>query len=82
MDATVICEMSKPSWPMGEHLMEDDLENHLKAWSFRLAQWLNIIQSPRRTSAGSNNVVRKFHLEYSSDTHWSREEFGEDESPP
>ena len=30
-NAVAICEMSKTSWQMGEHLMRGDSENHLKA---------------------------------------------------
>ena len=49
--ATVICEMSKTSWQIVEHLTNGDLENHLlKAPSFRLAQWWNIILFLRKTS--------------------------------
>ena len=29
-NAVAICEMFKISWQMGEHLVRDDLENHLK----------------------------------------------------
>ena len=40
--------------------MNGDLENHLKARSFRLTQRLNIILLLRTTSQGSTNLVRKF----------------------
>ena len=44
----------------GENTLRNlDLRNNLKAWSFRLTQWLNIILFPRRTSQGSTNLVRK-----------------------
>ena len=43
-NAIAICEMSKTSWRMGKHVTNGDLENHLKARSFRLVQWLKIIQ--------------------------------------
>ena len=42
-NAIAICEMSKTSWQMGKHVTNGDLENHLKARSFRLVQWLKII---------------------------------------
>ena len=77
-NATVICEMSETPWQKGKHLTNSDLENHLKALSFRLAQWLNIILFLRRTSQGSINLVRKFYLEYASDKRCSREEFGKE----
>ena len=63
-NASVIFEMSKTSWQMGEHLVNGDLENHSKARSFRLAQWLTIIPSLRKTCRGSINLVRKFYLEW------------------
>ena len=49
--------------------MNSDLENHLEARSFRLAQWSTIILFLRTTSRGSTNLVRKFYLECSSDMH-------------
>ena len=39
--------------------MNGDLESQLKARSYRLTQRLNIIQSLRRTSQGSTNLVKK-----------------------
>ena len=45
---------------MSEHLRKGDLENHSKAWSFRLAQGLNIILFLRKTSQGSIVLVRRF----------------------
>ena len=33
-NAILICEMSKTSWQMGNHLVNGDLENHLKARFF------------------------------------------------
>ena len=71
-NATAIYEMFKTSWQMGKHLNNGVSENHLMARSFRLAQWLNIIPSLRRTSQGSTKMVRKFYLEYSSDMLCSR----------
>ena len=54
-NAVVICEMFKTSsWQMG-NITNGDLENHLKAWLFRLVQWLNIIHFLRTTSQGSTN---------------------------
>ena len=44
-NAVSFIEMFKTSWQMGEHLMRDDLENHMKDRSFRSVQWLNIIRS-------------------------------------
>ena len=64
-------------WQMG-NITNGDLENHLKAWLFRLVQWLNIIHFLRTTSQGSTNRVWKFSLECSSDMYWSREEFGKE----
>ena len=58
-NATVIFEMSETSRQMGEHFMNGDLESQLKARSYRLTQRLNIIQSLRRTSQGSTNLVKK-----------------------
>ena len=66
--AVAICEMLKTSWKTGTHFMEGDSENHLKAQSFRLVQWLNFIRFLQETRQGSTNLVRKFYLEYSSDT--------------
>ena len=68
----------KTSCQMGKHPMTGDSENHVKARLFRWVPWLNIILFLRRTSQGSTNLVRKFHLEYSSDVHCSREEFGKE----
>ena len=50
----------------GKNFVNGDMENHLKAQSFRLAQWLNIIQSPRRniprTRIGRvRNLERRHH---------------------
>ena len=58
-NAIAICEVSKTSWQMGEHLMHGDLEDHLKDQSSRLAQ----------CCPGSTNLARKFYLEYYSDIH-------------
>ena len=74
-NVTVICEMFKTACQMGKHHMNGDLENHFKARSFRLAQWLNNIQFMRRTSQGSKNLERKFYLVCSSDIHCSQEVF-------
>ena len=43
-----------------------------------LVQWLNIIRFLHETSQGSTNLPRKFYLEYSSDMHLSRGEFGKE----
>ena len=67
-NAIAIRDMYKTSWQTGKHLMKGDSENHLKAQSFRLVQWLNIIRVLQETSQGSTNLERKCHLEYSSDT--------------
>ena len=66
-NAVAICEMSRTSWQMGKHLTNGHLQNHLKARSLRLVQWLNVILFLRKT-----NLVRKCYLEYSSDVHCSR----------
>ena len=41
-NAIAVCEMFKTSWQTGKLHTKDDSENHLKAWSFRLVQWLSI----------------------------------------
>ena len=41
-NAIAICEAE------GRHFMRDDLENHLKARSFRSEQWLNISDFKKR----------------------------------
>ena len=46
--------------------------------SSRLARWLSITLSLRKTGQDSTNLVRKCYLEYSSDMHWSRGEFGKE----
>ena len=63
-NATVICEMSQNSWQMGEQLLNCDLENHSKAASFRLVQWLNILLSLRKTIQGSINLVRTCYWKF------------------
>ena len=52
------------------------LENHLTDQLSRLEQWWNIIRFLHETSRGSTNLVRRSCQEYSSDTHWLREESG------
>ena len=64
-NAIAICEMSKTSWRMGKHVTNGDLENHLKARSLRLVQWLNTIQFLRKTSQDSFNLARRCYLEFS-----------------
>ena len=49
-NAIAICETSKTSWQMGKDFTNDDLKNHLEAWSFRLVQWLNIKRFLQKTS--------------------------------
>ena len=77
-NAVAICEMSKTLWQTGKLLMKGDSENHVKDQWFRLAPWLNTIRFLRKTSQGSTNLVRIVYLEYSSDTWWSRGEFGKE----
>ena len=47
-NASAICDMSMTSWQTGKLLMKGDSENHLKAQSFRLVQWLSIIRFSSR----------------------------------
>ena len=77
-NAVAICEMFKISWQMGEHLVRDDLENHLKDRSFRLVQQLNIFRFLLKTSQGSTNLVRKSYQECSSDSPWLQGESGKE----
>ena len=66
-NAIAICVVSKTSWQMGKLLMNGDLENHLRAQSFRLASWLNVIRFLHETSQGFTNVARIVYLENSLD---------------
>ena len=75
-NAIPICETSQISCLMGRRPMKDVLGNHLKDRLFHLVHWLTIILLLRRTSQESINLERKSFLEYSSDTHFSRGEFG------
>ena len=77
-NAIVIYEIFKNYWQTREDLMNGDSETILKARSFRLAQWLNIIRFLHETSKGSINLVVKFYPTYSSDMHCSRREFGKE----
>ena len=71
-NAVAICEMTKTSWQLGRHFTNGDLENHSKARSYHVVQWLEIIRLLRNISRGSTNLVRKCCLEDSSDMHGSR----------
>ena len=60
-NAIAICELSKISWQMGEHLVRDDSDNHLlKDQPCRMVQWLNIIRSHQKTSQGFTTLARQF----------------------
>ena len=56
--------------------MRDFLGNHLKDRSYRLVHWLSITLFLRKTSQESINLERKYYLDCSSDTLYSRGEFG------
>ena len=75
-NVTPICETSQIHYLMGRRPMKDVLGNHLKDLSFHVVHWLNIILLLRRISQESINLERKFYLDCSSDTLFSREEFG------
>ena len=53
-----------------------DLENLFKDQSFHLVHWLNTTLFLRRTSQESISLERKSYLDFSSDTHCTRGEFG------
>ena len=74
-NVTPICETSQIYYLIGRRPMKDVLGNHLKDRSFRLVHWLSIILLLRRTSLESINLERKFYLDCSSDTHYSRVRF-------
>ena len=59
-NAIAVCEMSKTSWQMGNHLANGDLDNHFRrpGQTF-LAQWLKIIRSLRMTSQGFHQFGKK-----------------------
>ena len=78
IDSHTICETFKISCLTGSHLAKGDLENLSKDQEFHLIRWLNVTQSLRKTSQDSTNLAGKFHLEYSSDTPCTREEFGKE----
>ena len=75
-NATPICATFKISCLMGRLHKKDVLENHFKDRSFRLVHRSSIILSLRKTSLESINLERKSSLDYSSDTHCTRGEFG------
>ena len=56
--------------------MKDVLGNHLKDRLYHLVHWLNITLQLRKISLESINLERKFYLDCSSDTLFTREEFG------
>ena len=61
---------------MGRRPVKDVLGNHLKDRLYHLVHWFSLILSLRRTSQESINLERKSYLDCSSDTLFSREEFG------
>ena len=71
-----ICETFKISCLMARLYTKDVLENLLKDQSFRLAHWLSITLSLRKTSQESINLERKSYLDCSLDTLCTRGEFG------
>ena len=70
------CETSQIYYLMGRRPMRDVLGNHLKDRLFHLVHWLSITQKLRRISQESINLERKSYLDCSSDTLFSRGEFG------
>ena len=75
-NVTPVCETSQICCLMGRRPMKDVLGNHLKDRSFRLVHWLSITLFLRRTSQEPVNLERKFYLDCSSDTLFTRGEFG------
>ena len=71
-----ICETSQIYHPMGRRPMKDVLGNHLQDGLFHLVHWLSITLYLRRTSQESINLERKSYMDCSSDTLYTREEFG------
>ena len=71
-----ICEALNISCLMGRRPMKDVLGNHFKDRLFHLVHWFSITLSLRRTSQESINLERESYLDYSSDMHCTREEFG------
>ena len=63
-----ICETFKTSCLMGKLHTRGVLENHLRDQSFRLAHWLSITLSLRKSSQESINLERKYYLDCSLDT--------------
>ena len=60
----------------GKTPVKDVLDDHLKDRLFHLVHWLSITLELRRTSQESINLERKSYLDCSSDTLYTREEFG------
>ena len=62
-NAIAVCEMSKTSWQIGNHLANGDLDNHFRrpGQTF-LAQWLKIIRSLRMTNQGFHQFGQKVLL--------------------
>ena len=58
-NATAICEISKTSSQMGQHLMKDDLENHSKGQQYLLEHRLNIIRFHRQIKQKIINFGKK-----------------------
>ena len=71
-NVTPICETSQIYYLMGRRPMKDVLGNHLKDLLFHLVHWLSIILWLRRISHESINLERKFYLDCSSDTLFTR----------
>ena len=71
-----ICETSQICYLMGRRPMKDVLGNHLKDRLFHSVHWLSITLHLWRTSQESINLERKSYLDCSSDTHYTRGEFG------
>ena len=69
-NVTPICETSQIYCLMGRRLIKDVFGNHLEDLFFHLVHWLSITLLLR------NNLERKFYLDCSSDTLFTRGEFG------
>ena len=70
-NVTPICETSQIYYLMGRRPTKDVLGNHLKDL-FHLVHWLSMTLLLRGTSQESINLERKFYLDCSSDTLFTR----------
>ena len=75
-NVTPICETSQIYYLMGRRPMKYALGNHFKDLLFHLVHWLSITLLLPRTIQESINLERKSYLDCSSDTLFTRGEFG------